>query len=114
MSTPVELYVYDLSNGMARSMSLQLTGKYIEGIWHTSVVVFGQEVFFGQGISVTRPGGSHHGQPMKKLSMGTTNIDQETFQEYLTGLRDLYKAEACKLCLAKTLRATLIVGQIIC
>lgn len=29
----VKLYVYDLSNGLARSMSLQLTGKQIDGIW---------------------------------------------------------------------------------
>lgn len=33
MAQEVELYVYDLSNGMARQMSMQMTGKYIEGIW---------------------------------------------------------------------------------
>ena len=32
MSEPVKLYVYDLSQGMARSMSRQLTGKQIDGI----------------------------------------------------------------------------------
>ena len=26
---------------------------------HTSVVVFGKEVFYGQGISVVKPGQSH-------------------------------------------------------
>lgn len=26
---------------------------------HTSVVVFGKEVFYGQGISITAPGQSH-------------------------------------------------------
>lgn len=55
----VELYVYDLSNGLARQMSLQLTGKQLDGIWHTSVVVFGMEVFYGQGISITLPRKSH-------------------------------------------------------
>lgn len=30
---PVKLYVYDLSRGMAKSMSLALTGKQIDGIW---------------------------------------------------------------------------------
>lgn len=30
---PVQLYVYDLSRGMAKSMSLALTGKQIDGIW---------------------------------------------------------------------------------
>jgi PPPDE putative peptidase domain len=55
----VQLYVYDLSNGLARQLSLQMTGKQIDGIWHTSVVVFGQEIFYGQGISITAPGKSH-------------------------------------------------------
>jgi hypothetical protein len=30
---PVQLYVYDLSGGMARSMSQQIVGRMIEGIW---------------------------------------------------------------------------------
>ena len=78
MSSPVELYVYDLSNGMARQLSAQLTGRQIDGIWcslllylpptlivnctldrHTSVVVFGKEVFYGHGINTSPPGGSH-------------------------------------------------------
>lgn len=33
MTTPVKLYVYDLSKGMARSLSVQLTGRQIDGIW---------------------------------------------------------------------------------
>lgn len=33
MSTPIELYVYDLSNGMAKSFGRALTGTDIEGIW---------------------------------------------------------------------------------
>ncbi|KAH6911566.1 thioredoxin family protein [Coprinopsis sp. MPI-PUGE-AT-0042] len=93
MSTPVQLYVYDLSNGMARQLSRQLTGKQIDGIWHTSVVVFGKEVFYGQGISITAPGRSHHGRPMQILDMGETAIDEETFQEYINELRDHYTAD---------------------
>jgi len=55
----VKLYVYDLSNGLARQLSMQMTGKQIDGIWHTSVVVFGKEIFYGRGIDVTLPGRSH-------------------------------------------------------
>ena len=33
MSAPVKLYIYDLTNGMARQLSLQLTGRQIDGIW---------------------------------------------------------------------------------
>lgn len=32
----VQLYVYDLSRGLAKSMSLMLTGKQIDGIWYVS------------------------------------------------------------------------------
>lgn len=34
----VQLYVYDLSNGLARQLSLSLTGKHIYGIWYASSV----------------------------------------------------------------------------
>lgn len=30
---PVKLYVYDLSNGLAKNISFQWTGKQIDGIW---------------------------------------------------------------------------------
>ena len=33
----VQLYVYDLSNGLARQLSLSLTGKQIDGIWCASL-----------------------------------------------------------------------------
>lgn len=73
---PVKLYIYDLSNGLAKQMSMSLTGRQIgttsmrmtwvykvitntsllDGIWHTSVVVFGQEFYYGQGILTSPPG----------------------------------------------------------
>lgn len=93
MSEPVELYLYDLSNGMAASMSVAMLGKYFEAIWHSSIVVFGEEIFFGQGIQRTRPGGSHHGQPLKRVKLGTTQIDRETFHEYLASLQEVYTAD---------------------
>lgn len=33
MPSPVKLYVYDLSNGMVRAMSMQVVGRQIDGIW---------------------------------------------------------------------------------
>ncbi|KIK97078.1 hypothetical protein PAXRUDRAFT_825327 [Paxillus rubicundulus Ve08.2h10] len=93
MSSPVRLHVYDLSNGLARQMSMQLTGRQIYGIWHTSVIVFGKEVFYGQGISITLPGKSHHGSPLRVIDIGETAIDEETFMEYLTAMREHYTAD---------------------
>ena len=51
----VILHVYDLSQGMAKQFSQQLVGRYIEGIWHTGIVVFGKEYYFGGGVSVDPP-----------------------------------------------------------
>ncbi|EIN12585.1 thioredoxin family protein [Punctularia strigosozonata HHB-11173 SS5] len=93
MGHPVQLYVYDLSNGLAKALSLQLTGRQIDGIWHTSVVVFGKEIFYGAGISITSPGMSHHGKPLQILDMGETSIDEDTFEEYLNEMREHYTAD---------------------
>ncbi|ORX55181.1 DUF862-domain-containing protein [Hesseltinella vesiculosa] len=89
----VKLYVYDLSRGMAKSMSMGLTGKQIDGIWHTSVVVYGQEFFYGQGISVEQPGQTIHGQPLDVIDIGTTFLPLEVFVEYIDNQRSLYTAE---------------------
>ncbi|KAH8114642.1 DUF862-domain-containing protein [Phellopilus nigrolimitatus] len=93
MAFPVKLYVYDLSNGLAKQLSLQLTGKQIDGIWHTSVVVHGKEVFYGQGISTTKPGQSHHGKPLQVVDMGETAIDEDTFNDYLQEMNDVYTVD---------------------
>jgi hypothetical protein len=55
MSFQVALNVYDLSGGMASQFSRQLTGKQIDGIWHTGIVVYGKEFYYGGGISWDMP-----------------------------------------------------------
>lgn len=52
----IKLHVYDLSQGMAAQFSRQLIGKHIEGVWHTGIVVYGKEYYFGGGISYDAPG----------------------------------------------------------
>ena len=42
MSYSVELWLFDLSNGMAKQLSPAFVGREIEGIWHTSVIVYGK------------------------------------------------------------------------
>lgn len=46
MST-VEVLVYDLSKGMARMFSPMFLGTQIEAIYHSSIVVYGHEIYFG-------------------------------------------------------------------
>ncbi|KAM6500712.1 PPPDE putative peptidase domain containing protein [Amanita muscaria] len=92
-SSPVKLYVYDLSNGLAKQLSKQLTGKQLDGIWHTSVVVFSKEFLYGQGIIVTPPGQSHFGNPLQILDMEETFIDEDTFNEYIHAMKEHYTAD---------------------
>lgn len=86
MSVPVLLYVYDLSNGVAKNISPFLLGRRIEGVWHTAVVVYGNEYFYGgHGIACCVPGTTQLGQPLKKENLGMTAIPQNVFEEYLLG-----------------------------
>ncbi|KAF1996750.1 DUF862-domain-containing protein [Amniculicola lignicola CBS 123094] len=93
----VQLYVYDLSNGLARSMSQGFLGTQIDAIYHTSLVFEGIEYFFGQGIQTTRAGTTHHGKPMEVLPMGRTDLPLEIILEYLESLKEIYTAESYDL-----------------
>ncbi|KAL4802170.1 PUL domain-containing protein [Aspergillus unguis] len=93
----VELYVYDLSQGMARMYSLALTGTQIDAIYHTSLVFNNVEYYFGQGIQTARPGSTHHGQPMEKIHMGKSELPVEVVEEYLQSLNEIYTPESYDL-----------------
>ncbi|KNE66502.1 hypothetical protein AMAG_11635 [Allomyces macrogynus ATCC 38327] len=90
---PVRLLVYDLSQGMARMISMGLTGRQIDAIWHTSVLVYDREWYFGQGIYCTTPGVHHYGRPVQTIDMGTTEIPRDLFDEYLREIREQYTAD---------------------
>lgn len=84
----VQVYVYELTRGLAKSMSRVFLGKQLEGIWHTGIVVYGQEFYFGggEGIRCCSPGGTILGEPTEKHSLGYTQIPYEMFWEYLRDL----------------------------
>lgn len=80
----VRLYVYDLSRGMARALSPMFLGKEIPAIWHTSIVAFGREYFFGgMGIESCGPGETVMGEPMQIVQLGQTEIPYALFLEYI-------------------------------
>lgn len=88
-STQVQLYIYDLTQGMSAMMSQMLLGRHIEGIWHTAIVVFGKEFFYGsQGIQSCEPGGTVLRQPNKVEIIGETFIPFQVFKEYIRGLAE--------------------------
>ncbi|KAF2871539.1 PPPDE putative peptidase domain-containing protein [Massariosphaeria phaeospora] len=93
----VQLYVYDLSQGMARSMSRQFLGTQIDAVYHTSIVMDGIEYFFGQGVHTCRAGTTHHGKPMETITLGQTALPMEVILEYLESLKTIYTAESYDL-----------------
>ncbi|EPZ31815.1 DUF862, eukaryotic domain-containing protein [Rozella allomycis CSF55] len=82
----VYLYVYDLSRGMAKQLGPMFQVN-IDAIYHTSVVVFRKEYYYGQGIHVnSRPGETIYGATIERIKIGETCIDEATFKEYLSEL----------------------------
>lgn len=84
----VKVYIYDMSKGLAKAMSQAFLGKRLEGIWHTGIVVYGQEFYFGGtgGIECCPPCGTVLGQPDVKHTVGHTEIPYEIFIDYLMDL----------------------------
>ncbi|KAI5275677.1 DUF862-domain-containing protein [Aureobasidium subglaciale] len=93
----VQLYVYDLSQGLARMMSQGLLGIHIDAVYHTSLVFGGVEYFYGAGVQTCYPGSTHHGQPMEKINLGKTEIPLDDILEYLDSLKETYTAESYDL-----------------
>ncbi|WFD35459.1 hypothetical protein MCUN1_002313 [Malassezia cuniculi] len=89
----VELHVYDLSKGLARHLSYAVIGTHIEGVWHSSIVAWGKEIYFGQGIRIVEPGSTHFGKPTKVHQLGTTSMDFDTFMEILEEMRPRFRPQ---------------------
>ncbi|DBA79681.1 hypothetical protein WJX77_012191 [Trebouxia sp. C0004] len=93
----VQLYVYDLSNGLARQLSPMLLNKQIDGIWHTAIVVGGLEYYYGGGVNQSIPGSTPFGQPLQKIDLGVTQIPKDIRDEYLRDMRKIYTPQAYSL-----------------
>eukprot|EP01018_Ginkgo_biloba_P009930 Gb_06849 [translate_table: standard] len=93
----VLLNVYDLSQGLARQLSTTFLGKAIEGIWHTGVVVYGNEYYFGGGIQYTPVGKTPYGKPLRVVELGVTHVPKEIFEDYLQEISPRYTAETYSL-----------------
>lgn len=94
---PVQLYVYDLSGGVARSLSHALLGHQIDGIWHTSVVVRGIEHYFGGGINVAPAGSTPFGRPIDIIELGHTFLEEEVIEGLLVEMSSCYTPQSYSL-----------------
>uniref|UniRef100_UPI00398E742A desumoylating isopeptidase 1-like n=1 Tax=Pristiophorus japonicus TaxID=55135 RepID=UPI00398E742A len=96
---PVKLYVYDLSRGLARQFSPFMLGKQLDGIWHTAIVVNGEEFFYGSGgIANCQPGGTLLGPPDTVVDLGTTEVTEDLIMDYLSSLGEsAFRGECYKL-----------------
>jgi len=84
----------------ACQMSQSFLGKQIDGVWHTGVVVFGKEFFFGGGIQDDVPGRTPYGVPVQRIPLGDSHIPHEVFVEFLQEISSRFSMESCK-CLAR-------------
>ncbi|AOW29949.1 hypothetical protein MG5_04485 [Candida albicans P57072] len=85
----VQVYVYDLSQGLARVYSPMLLGISIDAIYHTSVVIRNKEYYLDQGIKVNSPPGhTKYGTPIEVLEIGTTGVDDELLNDFINELKN--------------------------
>ena len=86
-SFKVELAIYDLSHGMAATLSGQLLGPdhAISMVPHTGVVAYGREYFFSAGIQNLCPNqfrSSRNIQPTQILTIGNTSKTRAEFENW--------------------------------
>ena len=65
MAEKVTLLVYDITAGLAKSMSKAIVGQQIDAVYHTSLIVYGREYFYGGGICESMPKKTPYGSPIE-------------------------------------------------
>lgn len=87
-SYPIQVYVYDISHGLARIYSQSILGIPLDAIYHTSVVIYGKEYYFDQeGVVAGVPEFTRFGKPQEVINKGDTFIPQEIFEEFVESLK---------------------------
>uniref|UniRef100_A0A0E0LEK9 PPPDE domain-containing protein n=1 Tax=Oryza punctata TaxID=4537 RepID=A0A0E0LEK9_ORYPU len=65
--------------------------------WHTGLVEYGNEYFFGGGIQSLPAGRTPYGRPVRVVELGETRITREVFEDYLCDISPRYTAETYRL-----------------
>lgn len=83
----VKLYMYDLSKGMAKTLApvlgSWLSSKDFDGVWHSGVVVFGQEYYFNGDLVHVSPGETTWGSPTKVVTIGHTGCSRKALHQFV-------------------------------
>jgi len=91
----VSLHLYDLSRGLATLLSPWLLHQTVEGVWHTGLVVYGKEYYFGGDIYFDKPGATGFGVPQIVLTLGTTLRQRDELHTFVVDeLKPLFSREA--------------------
>ncbi|CAI2375354.1 unnamed protein product [Moneuplotes crassus] len=76
--------------GLAKSLSMSLIGKQIDGIYHTGICVYGKEYFYGNGINCENEGATPFGTPTETIELGETELPQEMFHDFLQDISERF------------------------
>jgi hypothetical protein len=80
----VSLISYDISNRATKNLSRILFGKKIEGIWHTSILAFGYEWWYGGDCFQSRPFATPFGPtPDKVEDIGETTRSLSELKDFI-------------------------------
>jgi hypothetical protein len=78
-------------------MSQSFLGKQIDGVWHTGIVVYDKEFFFGGGIAHGPPGRTPYGVPVENIPLGDSHIPEDVFLEFLQEISSRFSVESYDL-----------------
>ena len=74
----VNLLMYDISNKSTKTFAPLLFGQTIEGVWHSSLLVFEKEWWYGGALFRSKPYSTPFGRPVRTVRLGMTFFtDQE-------------------------------------
>eukprot|EP00929_Paragymnodinium_shiwhaense_P019027 TRINITY_DN13099_c1_g2_i1.p1 TRINITY_DN13099_c1_g2~~TRINITY_DN13099_c1_g2_i1.p1 ORF type:complete len:432 (-),score=109.51 TRINITY_DN13099_c1_g2_i1:51-1346(-) len=91
----VTLHLYDLSRGIAPILGPLVVDEDIQGVWHTGVVVFGKEYYFGGDIYFDTPAETGFGPPRRAIHLGTTLRHREELHAFIVDeLKPSFSREA--------------------
>ena len=86
-----KLLMYDISGNTTKALSRLLFGRKIEGVWHSAVLVFGREWWYGGNLFRSKPFTTPFGKPVKEIDLGVTFlVDREVHSFVADRLADKY------------------------